>query len=104
MEDRDLEQQIMSRIAWYAGCPVHKLTPARRLWHDLSIGGDDYAELIDDLHRALGVTLAGHSTDYCPPEAEALWAQWSPFKRPQRYRELPISELVRSARLKVIVG
>jgi hypothetical protein len=104
MEDRDLEQQIMSRIARYAGWPVHKLTPESRLRHDLKIGGDDFAELIDELHRALGVTLAGQLKDYCPAEVEALWAHWSPFKRPQHYRELPISELVRSARLKVMVG
>jgi len=104
MEDRSVELEIVSRLAHYAGRPAHAVTAEVRLWHDLGIAGEDFIALIDELHRAFGVTLAGELTVYCPPEYEAILAHWSRSKQSGRYRELPVSELIRSAALKVVVG
>lgn len=56
------------------GRPAHAVTAEVRLWHDLGIAGEDFIALIDELHRAFGVTLAGELTVYCPPEYEAILA------------------------------
>jgi len=105
MSDDVLNEAISAVVAHYPVVPAETLSPTTRIWHDLKIGGDDFAELIEELHRAFGVSLAGALTDYCPSEGEVIWGRmWWPFRRPKIYREIPISELVRSARVGSSVG
>jgi len=98
-----ISDEVAALVAGHAGVPVLQVGSATRLWHDLKLAGDDFAELIEDLHRAFGVALAGRLTDYCPSEGQVIWGHWLPFRRPT-YVELPVSELIRSAKEKVVVG
>lgn len=98
-----ISDEVAVMVAAHAGIPAEQLRPTTRLWHDLKLAGDDFAELIEDLHRAFGVVLAGRLTDYCPSEGQVIWGHWLPFRRPT-YVELPVSELIRSATDKAVVG
>jgi hypothetical protein len=51
------------------------LRPGSRLFHDLSIAGDDAAELLDELMRECGASFEGFVFgDYFPSEGEAFFA------------------------------
>lgn len=100
-----IEAKIAALVAAHAGVHVDDVRPSTRLWHDLKLAGDDFADLIEDLHYHHGVTLRGQLGDYCPTEggmARALFT-W-PFSRQKSYRELTITELVAGARGGVNVG
>ncbi len=101
-----LESLISAMVAAYAAVPGKRINLNTRLWHDLKLSGEDFADLIDDLHRTYGVTLRGIQEEYCPTEAILFWQFWrwpSPAKN-QSYRELTVGDLVRSARLRIHVG
>ncbi|HEX2559204.1 hypothetical protein [Phenylobacterium sp.] len=93
-------------VAGHADVPLERMTGGTRLWHDLKLAGDDFGDVIQELHRTLGVTLHGDLGDYCPTEADVIWAGflWWPFKRKKTYRNLSIAELARSAGSGVRVG
>ena len=89
-----IESNIAAAVAVHAGCSAEQVGPSTRLWHDLRLAGDDFAEVIEELHRVYGVTLQGRLGDYCPTEGELYWAfWWWPFTRKKAYRELTIKEL-----------
>lgn len=101
----NIENEVAAVVAARAGIPVEEVKSDTRLWHDLKLGGDDFADLIRDLHEAHGVILRGHLGDYCPTESEEWWAfWWWPFNRRKTYRELTVAELVFAARSQVHVG
>jgi hypothetical protein len=50
-----------------------KIDDDTRLYHDLSISGDNASELIDDIHREFKTDLIGmRFWDYFPEEADAF--------------------------------
>ena len=51
--------------------------PRDRLWHDLSLAGDDAWEVLEELHTAFGTDFSGLPfEDYFPAEHEALGESW----------------------------
>ncbi len=100
-----IEVDVLRIVASHAGIPREHVSPGARLWHDLQLAGDDFADLIEELHRTHGVTLRGDLGDYCPTEAALHWASWWwPFRGKSTYRELTIAELATAARSGVKVG
>jgi hypothetical protein len=100
-----LEREITKAVATYAAVPVERVNPASRLWHDLKLSGEDFAELIDKLHRTHGVTRRQHLGTYCPTEPVLFWQFWRwPFEKDKTYRELTVRDLVSSARTGTHVG
>ncbi|MFC3077791.1 hypothetical protein ACFODL_06790 [Phenylobacterium terrae] len=103
-------RDVAGIVAAHADTPVEQLRPNTRLWHDLRLAGDDFGDVIEELHRAYGVTLRGGLEEYCRTEADLSWAfLWWPFaswtfKREKRYRDLTIAELATAARSGVQVG
>jgi hypothetical protein len=102
-QNDELERKVLAKVAHYVDVPAETVTLDSRLWHDLRLSGDDFAELIEELHLALGVTLAGDLRDYCPPEVDWGWP-WPFDGRYKNFREVFVSDLVRSARTKEKVG
>jgi len=100
-----LEGEVAKVVAAHAGVPVEQVGPSTRLWHDLRLAGEDFADVIEDLNRTHGVTLSGRLGDYCPTEGDMTWAfWWRPFKRNKTYRELTVTELAAAAHLGANVG
>lgn len=51
------------------------VTPNTRLWHDLSLGGDDIVELVERLEAKFGTSFADLPyADFFPDEGAALGA------------------------------
>jgi acyl carrier protein len=97
-----IEAAIAATVAAHAGISVEQVEPSTRLYHDLMLSGDDFAELIGELHQTYGLTLRGKLSTYCPTES-AFWTWW-PFFPAKEYREVTVAELTKGARLKIIVG
>lgn len=96
---------VAALVATHAGVPAEQVRPTTRLWHDLKLAGDDFAELIEELNRTHDVTLRGQLGDYCPTEGDLYWAFWSwPFTRKKIYRELTVAELTVAAHMGAYVG
>jgi hypothetical protein len=52
---------------------VRSVMPNTRLWHDLSLGGDDVIELLERLEAKFGTSFADLPfTDFFPEEGAAL--------------------------------
>jgi hypothetical protein len=101
----DLEREIAKVVATYAAVPPARVNPATRLWHDLKLSGEDFAEVIDELHRTHGVTLRDHLGVYCPTEPVLFWQFWRwPFEKDKTYRELTVRDLATSALSGIHVG
>jgi hypothetical protein len=100
-----LETDVATVVAAHALVPIEQVRPSTRIWHDLKLAGDDFADLIEELHRTYGLTLRGHLGDYCPTEGNLMWAfWWWPFRRKKSYRELTVADLAAGARSNVHVG
>jgi hypothetical protein len=105
-EDVDhIEREIAAVVAAHAGVPVEQVMLGARLWHDLRLAGDDFADVVEALHSTSGITLDGKLGDYCPTEGDLAWSfWWWPFRRVKTYRELTIKELASVARTAADVG
>jgi hypothetical protein len=57
---------------------AQRIGPATRLFHDLSIAGDDAGELVDQVTETFGTSFEGFPFDhYFPDESETLLAHLS---------------------------
>ena len=101
----EIGADVVRIVAARADATPEQIQPSARLWHDLRLAGDDFADMIEELHRAHGVTLRGKLGDDCPTEGGLSWTFlcW-PFNRKKTYRELTISDLVTAARTGVQIG
>lgn len=69
------------------------LSPATALFHDLSLAGDDAAELFETMHRDFGTHFDGFDFPaYFPDETEALGFHLLPRRRAQK-RRLTVAHL-----------
>jgi hypothetical protein len=101
----ELEAAIAKVVAKYAAVSTARVSSTTRLWHDLKLAGEDFAEVIDELHRTYGVMLREHLGVYCPTEPVLFWQFWRwPFEKDKTYRELTVAELATSARSGTHVG
>ena len=68
----DVEQRINEILRDFSG--RKNISPADRIHEDLSIAGDDAAELLGKLHDEFGTTFEGFAFDaYFPNETEAMF-------------------------------
>jgi uncharacterized protein DUF1493 len=84
--DQNIEETV-SGILQDIARPYQKIDASSRIYEDLSIAGDDAAELLDRVHAAFGTSFEGFDfSDYFPNEPDALFYHilrlfgWAPKK------------------------
>lgn len=90
--------QIERIVRRYSG--TRRVGSTSRIYHDLSIAGDDAWELLEQLTQEFGTSFDGFPfVDYFPEETEALPAYWGRFFGLRgRWRPLTLGHLVEVAR------
>jgi hypothetical protein len=101
------EEQVKKLISKYTGVPVKEIMLCHSLLHDLKIGGDDAAELIEEYSSAFSVDVTSLEFDRHFPPEPTLANLFNSFARKGTYKtKIPITveDLVIGVSEKRLIG
>lgn len=92
---------VLRALARKTGLSVEDIRPESRLFHDLGLGGDDAAELLDAFERDFTVDMSEFDfSTYFPSEPNLF----SIFVSPGPKKELTVQALIQGVANRKLVG
>jgi hypothetical protein len=92
---------VLRAVARKAGLSIEQISPELRVFQDLGIGGDDAAELFDELAREYQIDFSRFDfSGHFPSEPNLV----SIFKRQKPKKELTVAALIQAASAGRLIG